>query len=311
MWGALGQWHLKSAANGWSGRDGAGLLSLGSDLYMLGGWNPAWSAPTRNEVWKSSDRGQTWTQLPNAPWERRHTAGWLKHDGKIWVIGGDMNTGHYQRDVWSFDGTTWTQATANAAPLSMGRVLHQVFSHLGKMWIVGGQTLDEITPGDISTKPGSPYYDEVWSSEDGADWTLVSTGHAWAPRSQIIGSAVKDGFMWLVAGGAYDTEGLPRVYRNDVWKSPDGITWGQVTVNGGFAARQYNSLAVLGDDLVLLAGYDGANRNDVWASKNGVNWRELRGTPWPARHAASLCPHMGELIMLGGPLSDTAVWGLS
>lgn len=306
-----GQWHLKSASNIWGGRDGAGLLSIGDNLYMMGGWNTIWPAPfTTNEVWRSSNRGQTWAQLPNAPWERRHTSGWLEHGGKIWVIGGDMNSGHYQRDVWSFDGSSWTLATSNAEPLSQGRALHSVFSHLGKMWIVGGQTLDEFTPGDVSTKPGSTYYSDVWNSADGASWVKVSDNNAWTPRGLMIGSTVKDGHMWLIAGGAYDTEGQPRVYKNDVWKSADGVVWTLVGT-APFVARQYVGVPVLGDDLVMMAGWSGANRNDVWASPDGASWRELRGTPWGIRHALSVCPFKGEILILGGPLTDTSVWGLS
>ncbi|MGV8954788.1 MAG: hypothetical protein ACOH2M_27065 [Cypionkella sp.] len=317
LWKALGQWRAPSLSNGWTGRDGVGLLSLGDDLYMLGGWNTAWTAPhTTNEVWRSSDEGQTWTQLANAPWTPRHSAGWLVHDGKIWVIGGDVNSKLYQKDVWSFDGTTWVQVSANAAPLSAGRVLHQVYSHAGKMWVVGGQTVDDYPPptgpaSPVSTKTGVPYYDDVWSSEDGATWTLVSDGHSWSPRGLIIGNAVKDGYMWIVAGGAYDTEGNPRVYKNDVWKSADGVTWTQVTANGGFPARQYCNALVLGEDLVLIAGWDGANRDDVWASKDGVAWRELKGSPWAARHAAGATVHKGEIFLLGGPLTDTSVRALS
>lgn len=315
IWRTLGQWRQASASNSWAGRDGAGLLSLGDDLFILGGWNPSvhpWPAYTCSEIWKSSDRGATWTQLADAPWEKRHTAGWLVHNNKLWVIGGDVNTGHYQKDVWSSpDGTNWTQVSGAALPLAMGRTLHQVFSHAGKMWIVGGQTMDEFTPGHESTKPGSPYYDDVWSSEDGVTWEQVSSGNAWSPKASIIGSAVKDGFMWLIAGGAYDTESNPRVYKFDVWRSADGVTWTQTTSDGGFPARQYNCAVTLGEDLVLIAGYGGANIADAWASTDGTLWRELRGVPWEARHAASVATHKGEVMLLGGPLSDTAVWALS
>jgi hypothetical protein len=125
-----------------------------------------------------------------------------------------------------------------------------------------------------------------------------------------MGSPVKDGYMWLVAGGAYDTEGNPRVYKSDVWRSADGVAWTQVTADGGFPARQYNNVAVLGDDLVLIAGFDGANIADAWASTDGTTWRELAQVPWQARHAASVVEYGGELLLLGGPLDDTAVWAL-
>lgn len=307
-----GSWTQLASSSLWAGRDGAGLLNLNGVLFMLGGWNTAWAAPfTTNQVWRSTNGGVTWTQLANAPWEARHTTGWLVHDNKLWVIGGDANSGHYQRDVWSSpDGITWTQVATNAAPLSQGRVLHIAYAHAGKLWIIGGQTLDEFTGVDVSTKPGSPYYDDVWSSVDGATWTLVSSGNAWAPRGMIHGNGVKDGYMWLVGGGAYDTEGNPRVYKNDVWRSTDGVDWEQVTTNAGFPPRQYLNLENLDGDLVIAAGWDGANRNDVWKSTNGVQWYQIPGTPWGIRHAASTTIYDHGMLLLGGPLTDTAVWRL-
>ncbi|KKB09416.1 hypothetical protein VE26_05635 [Devosia chinhatensis] len=249
--------------------------------------------------------------MANAPWTPRHSAGWLVHDNKIWVIGGDANSGVYQRDVWSFDGTTWAEVVSEAEPLTVGRVLHQVFSHAGKMWIVGGQTLDEFAVSDPAGRADGPYYDDVWSSEDGSTWTFVSDGHGWSPRGSIIGNAVKDGYMWLVGGGAYDTDGNTRVYHHDVWRSADGVSWAQVTPDGGFLARQYNSVAVLNGDLVLIAGYDDENIADAWCSGDGIAWRQLATVPWVARHAASVCSYNGEIVMLGGPLDETTVWALS
>lgn len=306
-----GNWSQVAASSAWAGRDGAGLLNLNGTLFILGGWNTAWAAPyTRNEVWRSTNGGATWTQLANAPWEARHTTGWLVHDNKLWVLGGDVNSGHYQTDIWSsVDGVTWLQVSANAAPFTQGRILFNYFSHAGKLWIVGGQTLDEFA-SPPSTKPGSVYYDDVWSSVDGATWVQVSTGNAWAPRGMQIGNAVKDGYMWLVGGGAYDTEGNPRVYKNDVWRSADGVIWEQITPNAGFPARQYQNVEVLNGDLIVAAGWDGANRNDVWRSSNGVQWYQIVGTPWGIRHAASSVIYDNGMLILGGPLTDTAVWRL-
>jgi hypothetical protein len=313
-WSALGQWRQPSSTGSWNARDGAGLLNLNGVLFMLGGWNPgiyAEPSNTCNEVWKSTNKGQSWIQLADAPWEARHSAGWLVHDDKLWVIGGDFLSEHYQRDIWSsVDGDTWVQVSSDAEPLSDGRALHQVFSHDGKMWIVGGQTCDEFTPTDESTKTGSPYYSDVWSSEDGATWTLVSDNNDWAPKASIIGNAVKDGYMWLVGGGAYDTESLPRIYSNSVWRSTDGVDWEEVTASADFPVRQYNCVEVCGEDLVVAFGWSGANMDDIWASSDGENWRQIGGAP-SVRHAASMTHINNELYVLGGPLDEVITWSMS
>lgn len=328
-WSTLGQWRLASASNPFSPRDGAGLLELNGIFYLLGGWNdyPTAFGPlkTTNQVLMSKDRCQTWQPLPNAPWQPRHMSGWLVHDGKIWVIGGDTNQGNYQTDVWYAiqlpDGSLEWHCATMAAPWAMaGRTLHQVFSFAGKMWVMGGQTLDgpaaPFAPSPVG--PRAPvFYSDVWNSEDGGNWDMISDGNAWAPRSMIIGGAVKDGYMWLIGGGAYDTGGLPRVYKNDVIRTQDGINFETVLANAPFCPRQFHNVLVNGEDLVVIAGWNGDNIADAWASKDGVKWRELRGVPFWKRHAASACSFKNEIyfglapLTQDGPFHPTAFFAMS
>lgn len=314
----LGRWHRKSASSPWSGRDGAGLLSLNGDLFMLGGWRyVAGAAGTNNEVWMMPRGRKTWQRLDNAPWAPRHTTVWLVHDGKLWVVGGDMNSGYYQKDVWCGEvyrnRIKWTQVSAVAPWAAQGRVLHVGFSFNGKVVILGGQTADQfVGAAHKANRPEGPYYDDVWSWSDGAGWAQESAGNAWAPRGLIMGSPVMDGKMWLIGGGAYDTPTTPRVYRNDVWWSDNITDWHQATPAAGFSPRQYNNTAALGDELVVFAGWTGVNLKDTWTSKDGVTWRERKhATVITERHAASMCEHRGELYMLGGPLAESSVLALS
>lgn len=314
----LGRWHKKGGNGPWQGRDGAGLVELNGDLYLLGGWNTYNPAPsTNNEVWMLPKGRETWQRLANAPWAPRHGQPCLVHDGKLWVIGGDINSGYYQKDVWCGEPyrgrIKWTEVSANAPWANPGRTLHIGFSFDGKIVVLGGQTLDEFAGASHkANRVEGPYYSDVWSWSDGAGWVKESDGNAWAPRGVIMGGPVKDGKMWLIGGGAYDTAGLPRVYRNDVWWSDNIADWHQATPNGGFPARQFNNTAVLGGELVLFAGWSGANMNDLHTSKDGVIWQERKfATPITPRHAASMCRKGNELIMLGGPLGESSVFGLS
>lgn len=315
-----GRWHKKGNNAPWSGRDGAGLLELNGDLYLLGGWRYVGPgiAGTNNEVWMLPKGRETWQRLANAPWNPRHTAGWLVHDEKLWVIGGDVNSRYYQKDVWCgtpWRGTIkWELVDAVAPWADPGRVQHVVFSFGGKIVLVGGQTMDEFidSPSGKANKPDTPYYDDVHTWEDGVGWQQVSAGHAWAPTGLIMGSPVKDGKMWLVGGGAYDTAGLPRVYKNSVYCSDNVTDWELVTADGGFPARQYHNVAVLGDELVVFAGWNGANMKDLHSSKDGVTWREHKfSTPLTERHAASMCRRGNELYMSCGPLGESSVFALS
>lgn len=309
-----GRWRKVGANGAWQGRDGAGLLELNGDLFMLGGWNTYNPAPsTNNQVWMMPKGRETWQRLENAPWAPRHTTVWLVHDNKLWVVGGDINSGYYQKDVWCGEvyrnRIKWTQVDVSAPWASPGRFGHVGFSFDGKIVILGGQTCDQfVGANEKANRAEGPYYDDVWTWSDGAGWQQVSAGNAWAPRCLIMGGPVKDGKMWLIGGGAYDTPTTPRVYKNDVWCSDDAVNWQQVTQNAPWPARQYNNTAVLGDELVLFAGWNGANMRDLWSSKDGLDWRQYKTTAHlTERHAASMCKVGNELFMLGGPLAESSV----
>ena len=70
-------------------------------------------------------------------WEGRHTAGYVVYKGKMWIIGGDANQGHYQNDVWnSTDGGTWRQVN-RGRPVPWGpRALHHTLVFKGNIWVM-------------------------------------------------------------------------------------------------------------------------------------------------------------------------------
>ncbi len=53
-------------------------------------------------------------------------------------------------------------------------------------------------------------------------------------------------------------------------------------------------------------GADSGCVNDVWWSEDGREWHEVEGSPWPARHAASVWVHQGSLWMAAGSRTDIA-----
>jgi len=181
-----------------AGRDGAGALVFGGEMWLLGGWNPKdkvhFLRVCNSEVWSSRD-GEDWTlRNPEAPWEGRHTAGYVVHEGRMWIVGGDCNQGHYQDDVWSSeDGVEWKLHT-NSAPWTP-RQYHGVAVYDGRMWIVG-----EYNPeiGNLN---------DVWYSEDGVRWSEVP-GTPWSPRHATSVFVYGDA-LWVVAGSNL---------RPDVWK---------------------------------------------------------------------------------------------
>jgi hypothetical protein len=299
-------------------RDGAGALVHNGRMWLLGGWNPGdrvhFPRVCNSEVWSSAD-GQDWRlELRQAPWEGRHTAGYVVHQDQMWIIGGDCLQGHYQNDVWrSADGTHWTRVT-DAAPWGP-RVLHYTLAHAGRIWVMGGQTLPQFAPSE----PREQFYHDVWSSADGLTWTRVTDRAPWTPRGMIGGSAVHHGRMWILGGGSYDTPGVPsRTFTHDVWSSADGASWERHTEAAPWEPRQYHDVACFDDRLWVLEGYGpapgaapGANRNDVWYSTDGSHWHEVPGTPWAPRHAASIFVHDHALWVVAGNNMTPDVWKLT
>ncbi|MCT4645142.1 MAG: DUF6242 domain-containing protein [Carboxylicivirga sp.] len=158
----------------------------------------------------------TWTEtdLPEeAP--RRYAAN-VVHDGKMFMIGGQLQGGFLSSDVWSSaDGTTWTKSTPVGLTERMGAA---AISYDGKIWLFGGQT--EL--GVCSN--------EVLVSTDGINWTapdedalLPAEFTARAGHSAYLDA---DNKVWIVGGytavqttseGASEPDGETVTPLHDVW----------------------------------------------------------------------------------------------
>ncbi len=288
-------------------RDGAGAVVFADKMWLLGGWNPMdktnFPHTCASDVWSSED-GATWTRHADASWEPRHTAGYVVHDHRIWIVGGDAIQGHYQNDVWnSDDGTAW-KLVADDVPWG-SRVLHYTVAHAGRIWVIGGQTLPQYGGGD------EVFYNDVWSSRDGAEWERVTEHAPWSPRGMVGGSVVHRDRIWLIGGGTYDTPEHPdRQFFGEVWSSADGRQWQCHTAHAPWHPRQYHETAAFDGRLWVLEGWNQSNRNDVWYSDDGATWHELPATPWAPRHAASVFVFRNALWMVSGNHFGRDVWKL-
>jgi hypothetical protein len=228
----------------------------------------------------------------------------------MWIVGGDCNQGHYQNDVWSStDGVKWTFVNRHK-PVPWGpRALHYTVVHDDKIWVMGGQTMPAFA------KAEEAFYRDAWTTTDGVDWQPIALQEpCWSPRGMIGGAAVKDGRIWVLGGGTYDTPQTPsRQFFNDVWSSADGVRWKQHTAAAPWQPRQYHDVAAWDGQLWVMEGYykEGGNRNDVWHSADGATWTEIPNTPWKPRHAASLFVYNDALWMVAGNNMQSDVWRLT
>ena len=182
MWLSNG-WHNDGPSDRelWSSEDGAHWTKMldqtpydeFSEMVVYNG--KLWAIS--NSVW-CSENGIDWVRvLENTPFGARSHGEVVVHDGRMWQLGSG-------EDVWwSTDGVNWTCATPHA-PFG-DRYASAVTLFNGRIWLMGGATYRE-TPGDGYY----PYLDmnnDVWSSEDGTNWTLMTEHASWNGRMWFVG----------------------------------------------------------------------------------------------------------------------------
>lgn len=203
---------------------------------------------------------------------------------KLWLMA--INPGYLNSMSYSNDGLSWSP------PQSMpwqGREAMSLFEFDNKLWMMGGLSADRTCLNDI------------WNSEDGLVWNLVTANAAWSPRFDVKVALVKEK-IFLIAGKEYPNSPLP-----EVWCSVDGVHWDQV-YDGvelrrmAFACTVYhNRIYIAGGWLwnSQVSGYD--IKNDVWCSEDGSHWVCLSaGTEWLPRLYSSLVVFGDQLTLLGG-----------
>jgi hypothetical protein len=117
------------------------------------------------------------------------------------------------------------------------------------MWILGGGTYG------TTSDPTRQFYNDVWSSADGVNWTHHLAEAPWRGR-QYHDVAEFDGKMWVMEG--YTGGGNAK----DVWYSSDGISWTELP-NTPWGARHAASVYVYDDALWMVAG-NNVVPPDVW-----------------------------------------------
>jgi hypothetical protein len=217
-----------------------------------------------------------------------------------------------------YDGEfTWKEVSTDADWCN--RFDHAAVSFKDKMWIIGG-----YNPGIIS---GDTYLEDVWSSEDGANWDLVNENAPWHGRRghQVVN--FNDGTgeaLFLIGGFEVDESTGYRQYTNDVWKSSNGKDWQQIKENReppvdslyDWYPRMEHSCFVKEIDnkdyIYLVAGrsmrdsIDGRfsmmYHNDVWRSENAIEWERLDNTDYGIRgdQAYAINPNTGRMYIQGG-----------
>jgi hypothetical protein len=226
------------------------------------------------------------------------------------MFGGDFALEHYQPDAWkSSDGVNWDSLNMNV-PWG-NRIYHYAAILNDTFYIMGGQTMT----ADITEER---FFNDVWKSGDGANWTLVTDSAPWKPRGIISGSVVFDQKIFLIGGGTYNTPHTPtRISYNDVWSTADGLNWNMLDEHAPFNGKEWHNVDTFDNKIWVIAGgeleseYTNHNTNNVWYSSDGLNWYELPTHPFTPRHAGTTMVYNHALYLVSGNNMEKDVWKLS
>ena len=284
------QWTEVNPDAEWAPRAGLQVVELHNTFFLMGGRTPIDPAVLPlpgasviwGDVWRSRDLGRSWQNLVE-------------------------------------------QGTPGHWP---ARAYFQAVTKGNAMYVLGGQNFNAIpNPGCAFLPPGVPcdpplvpvseFFNDVWRSWNGRDWTCLTTNAAWHGRAGLSSVVFKDEIF--VLGGSFNDDssivgGPPaRVYFNDVWKSRDGAHWIPVTTNAPWAPRAGAAVVAKSGFIYLLGGEDGflcdTNRpdrcppyfNDVWRTRDGANWEQVTAaadwSPRPGHQAVVLA---NNIYLFGG-----------
>jgi hypothetical protein len=272
------------APNMWAERAYFQAVTKGGAMFVLGGQDfavrpnvppvcPPPPAPCPafvpdssffDDVWRSTD-GVNWQALESdgPRWAGRAGHSAIVFKGWIYVLGGgsgdDVAIGGSGRvlynDVWrSRDGKHWESVTAQAAWAP--RAGAALVAKNGYLYLLGGEDgfLCEFGP----TGPSCPYFNDVWRSNDGAHWELVTMSAGWSARP---GHQCQVLFDTIVCFGGFgfpsDPSGTVAAHPVDVWVSRDGARWAKLQT-GPWNATSPAQVKYDFDSLVVSGGPGGS-----------------------------------------------------
>jgi len=298
-------------------------LEQDGSLFVLGGRTPKQSAVPgdsviHGDIWRSDDTGQTWTQIlatDSGAWPASAYFSAVTIGDEMVVLGGQdfgletnpfcalleqgfeppaglgidpdapcpefVPTSNFFNDVWvSSDGITWEERTAEAG--WAGRAGLSAVVAGDAIYVMGGsQNDDSAVIG--ANGPERLYFNDVWHSVDGVEWTEVSESAGWSPRSGHQCEVIEAEFVCFGGFGLIENP-------TDVWSSLDGATWTLLegapwnAADPEFVRYDFDSIAVVRDgvEMILTVGGD----RETFDFEDPENYLRIEDDTWmfaPAR----------------------------
>jgi N-acetylneuraminic acid mutarotase len=196
------------------------------------------------------------------------------------------------RDTWTFNGTSWTQASVPAANSPPPR-------DLTAMAALGNEVV--LFAGASAT-----LLDDTWTF-NGTSWTQLSVSNPPPPRR--LGMMATLGNVVVLFGGQGNSGDL-----NDTWTF-DGTSWTQLSISNPPPARNGAMMATRGNEIVLFGGNGSLSGSadylgDTWVF-DGTSWNQVFVSPTPPARDLAVMAALGNVVVLfggedtSGELNDT------
>jgi len=194
---------------------------------------------------KENMLGKLWTRAAaTTPFIGRTGMKLIEFQGRLWAMGGYVNS-NYKNDIWVSDnGIDWTEAVSDApwAPRSSGnnKATHlKLFIFKNRLWLCGGN------------KGYSSYFKDMWVSDDGMTWEKTYEFDG-LPNSYII----FDDKLWII-----DTD------TKTFYSSEDGLSWvKQVNTESNIPTHGVHFLCYTENNKIYM--YNGY----IYKSNDIFNW---------------------------------------
>lgn len=195
-------------------------------------------------------------------------------NGFVYTVSNDVLT---RSTGTNFGGTNGVAFTQSAVPQWGARSTGAAVVFQNRIFLIGGLAF-------------GANYPDVTQSQDGVNWSVNAGAAPFGARSGH-GLVVFNNQLFLI-GGVKWVAGVGTV-MNDVWSSPDGTNWTQLTQGTTtWAPRQGFGCLAGNNGIYLLGGnqvVSGSSLlNDVWFSSDGMNWTRITAAAsWTPRVAAA------------------------
>ncbi len=175
------EWTLVNGEPGWAPRAGLQVLELRNKFYLMGGRTPIDPALI---------------PIPGA--------------STMWS------------DVWESDdaGKSWQQIVVTDLPSVWSpRAYFQAVTMKGRMYVLGGQDFKLVPnpdPAGPPLVPDSDFFNDVWCSKDGINWSNKTAAAPWVGRAGLSAIVFKNEIY--IMGGSFNDD--PAIIGGPPQRSP-------------------------------------------------------------------------------------------